>query len=59
MILVAGPPSYEESMFGEVSIRDKDDSENTAGTLTFAPRYSFYRKPRASSEPPSGSKPGS
>ncbi|KAL8604414.1 hypothetical protein ACOMHN_042244 [Nucella lapillus] len=40
---ITGSPSYEECMFGQVSIRDKDDSENTAGILTFAPRYSFYR----------------
>ena len=45
-IFSTGPPSYEECMFGEVSIRDKDDSENTAGNLTFAPRYSFYRHSR-------------
>lgn len=43
---VTGPPSYEECMFGEVSIRDKDDSENTSGKLTFTPRYSFYKNIR-------------
>ncbi|KAK7451817.1 hypothetical protein BaRGS_00039809 [Batillaria attramentaria] len=43
---VTGPPSYEESMFGEVSIRDKDDSDTTEGTLTFTPRYSFYKRSR-------------
>ncbi|PVD19350.1 hypothetical protein C0Q70_19837 [Pomacea canaliculata] len=37
-----GPPTYEESVFGEVSIREKDDSEDTSGSLTFTPRYSFY-----------------
>ncbi|XP_076443877.1 arrestin domain-containing protein 17-like [Babylonia areolata] len=48
---VTGPPSYEECMFGQVSIRDKDDSENTAGTLTFAPRYSFYRHSHSARSP--------
>lgn len=48
---ITGPPSYEECMFGEVSIRDKDDSETTEGKLTFTPRYSFYKRLRNKTAP--------
>ncbi|XP_071102899.1 arrestin domain-containing protein 3-like [Haliotis cracherodii] len=36
------PPSYAESVFGAVNIKDDDDSEHTKGNMNFTPVYTFY-----------------
>ncbi len=35
-------PPLAASVFGEVSIKDADDSESVRGDLTFAPRYPYF-----------------
>lgn len=35
-------PSYAESVFGAVNIKDDDDSEHTKGNMNFTPVYTFY-----------------
>lgn len=40
---LSAPPSYEESMNGARSLRDRDESEHVMGTKNrFAPRYPVY-----------------
>lgn len=40
-----GQPRYQEcSLFASVSIKDKDDTEQTLGELIFTPLYAFYKK---------------
>lgn len=36
------PPSYEESVFGRVEIRDENDDEHTSGQMGWAPSYPVY-----------------
>ncbi|KAK6180227.1 hypothetical protein SNE40_012419 [Patella caerulea] len=36
------PPSYAESAFGKVNIREESDNEHTRGNMEFAPVYSYY-----------------
>lgn len=36
------PPSYNESVFGKVNVKDDDDSEHTRGDLDYAPVYTYY-----------------
>nr|KAG5707515.1 hypothetical protein BaRGS_012019 [Batillaria attramentaria] len=38
----AAPPSYEESVFGRVEIRDENDDEHTSGQMGWAPSYPVY-----------------
>ncbi|XP_012282075.1 arrestin domain-containing protein 17 [Orussus abietinus] len=38
------PPSYEESMYGAKSLRDRNESEHMLGIMShFAPRYPVYK----------------
>ena len=39
---VSAPPSYNESVFGKVNVKDEDDSEHTRGDLDYAPVYTYY-----------------
>nr|CAD7607905.1 unnamed protein product [Timema genevievae] len=36
------PPSYDECVFGAISIREDEDSEHTYGQKEFSPRYPTY-----------------
>ncbi|CAG2057358.1 unnamed protein product [Timema podura] len=36
------PPSYDECVFGAISIREDEDSEHTYGQKQFSPRYPTY-----------------
>ncbi|KAK7473577.1 hypothetical protein BaRGS_00035180 [Batillaria attramentaria] len=36
------PPSYSESVFGKVNVKDEDDSDHTRGNLDYAPVYPYY-----------------
>ncbi len=42
LILVISAPSYAESVFGPVNIKDEDDDEHTKGNMNFTPVYTFY-----------------
>ena len=39
---VPAPPSYNESVFGRVNVKDDDDDEHTRGNLDYAPAYTYY-----------------
>ncbi|KAK7473588.1 hypothetical protein BaRGS_00035191 [Batillaria attramentaria] len=36
------PPSYSESVFGKVNVKDEDDSDHMHGNLDYAPVYPYY-----------------
>ncbi|XP_046380703.2 arrestin domain-containing protein 3-like isoform X3 [Haliotis rufescens] len=36
------PPSFSESAFGTVNIKDDDDTEYTKGDMNYAPVYAYY-----------------
>ncbi|KAK3085924.1 hypothetical protein FSP39_010765 [Pinctada imbricata] len=38
----APPPSYSESVFGHVDVRDENDDEHTSGNMNWAPAYIYY-----------------
>ncbi|KAL8602260.1 hypothetical protein ACOMHN_022773 [Nucella lapillus] len=35
-------PSYNESVFGKVNVKDDDDNDHTRGNLEYAPVYPYY-----------------
>ena len=43
MLPAAAPPSLVESVQGRVTIKDKEDSRNTKGHLSWAPVYQMYK----------------
>eukprot|EP00088_Acartia_fossae_P019105 TRINITY_DN2109_c0_g1_i1.p1 TRINITY_DN2109_c0_g1~~TRINITY_DN2109_c0_g1_i1.p1 ORF type:complete len:432 (-),score=73.87 TRINITY_DN2109_c0_g1_i1:428-1576(-) len=45
------PPTYAESVWGQVNVRGEDDDENTHGDFQFVPRYPTYNFTQPSAPP--------